>query len=157
MPTKSTARRQPPGPRTAKSASRRGRRLTQNEAILAFLIAAMDANEHVSREELTRANHLIWSMRAFRRRSGESVVRDIERMRSLVEERGADTVLKAGVRSIPARLRPSVFAVAADLVLADGTLDASERRFLDGLSAELRLDAVTAERIRDVMLVKNRA
>jgi tellurite resistance protein len=128
-----------------------------DEAILACLIAAMDANDHVSREELTRAHHLIWSMRRFRRRSGEAVGRDIERMRSQVEQRGADRVIGDVARSIPARLRPSVFAVAADLVLADGTLDASERRFLDRLAAALRIEAATAERIREVMLVKNRA
>ena len=133
------------------------KKLKSDEAILACLIAAMDANDHVSREELTRAHHLIWSMRRFRRRSGEAVARDIERMRSHVEQRGPRRVIADGARSISTRLRPSVFAVAADLVLADGTLDASERRFLARLAAALRLDAAIAERIQDVMLVKNRA
>lgn len=133
------------------------KKLKSDEAILACLIAAMDANDHVSREELTRAHHLISSMRKFRRRSGETVARDIERMRNHVERRGPGHVIAEGARSIPARLRPSVFAVAADLVLADGTLDTSERRFLDRLGAALQLNAATAERIREVMLVKNRA
>lgn len=133
------------------------KKLKSDEAILACLIAAMDANDHISREELTRAHHLIWSMRRFRRRSGEAVARDIERMRSHVEQRGPRRVIADGARSISTRLRPSVFAVAADLVLADGTLDASERQFLGRLAAALRLDAAIAERIQDVMLVKNRA
>ena len=133
------------------------KKLKSDEAILACLIAAMDANDHISREELTRAHHLIWSMRRFRRRSGEAVARDIERLRSHVEQRGPRRVIADGARSISTRLRPSVFAVAADLVLADGTLDASERQFLGRLAAALRLDAAIAERIQDVMLVKNRA
>ena len=133
------------------------KKLKSDEAILACLIAAMDANDHISREELTRAHHLIWSMRRFRRRSGEAVARDIERMRSRVELRGPRRVIADGARSISTRLRPSVFAVAADLVLADGTLDASERRLAARLAAALRLDAAIAERIQDVMLVKNRA
>lgn len=132
-------------------------KLKSDEAILACLIAAMDANDHVSREELTRAHHLIWSMRRFRRRSGDAVAREIERMRNHVERRGAGRVIADGARSIPARLRPSVFAVAADLVLADGTLDTSERRFLERLAAALQLDAAAADRIQEVMLVKNRA
>ena len=130
-------------------------RLTLDEALLAFLIAAMNANGHVTPEEAARAHHLIWSMRRFRRKSGETVGRGIERMRTLVEQHGAWPVLEAGARGIPSRLRQAAFAVAADLVLADGRIDPSERRFLDRLAADLRLDETTARRIRDVMLVKN--
>jgi len=132
-------------------------RLTLEEALLAFLIAAMNANGHVTPEEAARAHHLIWSMRRFRRKSGETVGRGIERMRTLVERYGALPVLEAGARSIPSRMRPAAFAVAVDLVLADGRIDPSERRFLDRLAADLRLDETTARRIRDVMLVKNSA
>ena len=131
--------------------------LTRHEAFLGFLIAAMDANGHVSREELTRAHHLISSMRQFRRRSAETVRRDIDKMRSLVERHGATPVLEAGAGSMPARLRPAAFALAADLVLADGRLDRAERRFLDGLAVHLRLSPTTAQNIRDVIRIKNRA
>lgn len=78
-------------------------------------------------------------------------------MRELVERHGPAAVLEAGARSIPPRLRPAAFAVAADLVLADGRIDPPERRFLDRLASELRLDLQAARRIRDVMLVKNSA
>jgi tellurite resistance protein len=132
-------------------------RLTLEEALLAFLIAAMNANGHVTPEEAARAHHLIWSMRRFRRKSGDTVGRGIERMRMLVEQHGALPVLDAGARSIPSRLRPAAFALAADLVLADGKIEPSERRFLDRLAADLRLDRKTAGQIRDVMLVKNSA
>lgn len=131
--------------------------LTLDEALLAFLIGAMDANGHVSPEELARAHHLIWSTRRFRRKSGDTVGRGIDRMRTLVEQHGAFPVLEAGARSIPKRLRPSAFALATDLVLADGKIDPSERRFLDRLASDLRLDSQTARGIRDVMLVKNSA
>ena len=74
------------------------KKLKSDEAILACLIAAMDANDHVSREELTRAHHLISSMRKFRRRSGETVARDIERTRNHVERRGPGHVIAEGAR-----------------------------------------------------------
>ena len=131
-------------------------RLTVEEAILALLIAAMDANGHVSAEEAARAHNLIWSMRRFRRKSGEVVGRGIDRMRTLVEQRGAEAVLQAGARRIPRDLHMAVFAVAADLVLADAKLEPSERRFLDRLAGDLGIEATLARRIRDVMLVKNR-
>ena len=147
--------------KTGRQPAARGReiigRLTPDEAFLAFLIAAMNANQHVAPAEAARAHHLIWSMRRFRRKSGERVGRGIERMRTLVEQHGALAVLNAGARSVPRRLRPAAFAVAVDLVLADGKIEPSERRFLDRLAADLGIDRKKAEQIRAVMLIKNSA
>ncbi len=95
-------------------------KLDADDAFIALLIAAMDASGHVSAEEAARAHNIIWSMRRFRRRSGEAVGRKIERMRTLVEKNGASSVIEASAREIPTRLRRAAFAVAADLVLVDG-------------------------------------
>ena len=46
---------------------RRGKRLELDEALIALFIGAMNANDHVAREELARAHHLIWSTKRFRR------------------------------------------------------------------------------------------
>jgi tellurite resistance protein len=132
-------------------------RLTLDEALLALLIGAMDASGHISPEEAERAHNIIWSMRRFRRKSGEAVGRRIERMRTLVGQHGASAAIDAAARVIPARLRPTAFAVAADLILADGRIERSERRFLDRLGTDLRLARATTRTILDVMLVKNSA
>lgn len=116
-------------------------RLGVDDALLALLIGAMNATDHVSPEEGARAHHIIWSMRRFRRKSGETVEREIERMRVLIEEHGAPEVMAAAARALPARLREPAFAVAADLVLADGKLEGPERRFLLTLGMELDLDS----------------
>lgn len=133
------------------------RRLSIDEGIIAVLLAAMNANQHVSREELARAHHVIWSMRRYRRKSGERVGRLIDSMRTMVEQHGAAPVIAAAVRVIPRRLRSAVFAVASDLVLADGTIDAAERHFLHRLADEFGIARTSATDIVDVMLVKNSA
>jgi hypothetical protein len=117
----------------------------------------MDASGHISPEELARAHHLIWSMRRFRNRPADRVGREIERMRILIGDRGATPVIDAAARRIPARLRRAAYAVAADLVLADGRMVGGERRFLDRLAADLRLTPEAARQIVDVMLAKNSA
>jgi tellurite resistance protein len=132
-------------------------RLTLDEAFVALLIGAMDANRHVSREELARAHHIIWSMRRYRRKSGEQVGRLIDRMRTVIENHGALPVIAAAARTIPARLRPAAFAVSADLVLADGRMEPAERRFLQRLASDLALTRQAAAGILNVMLVKNSA
>jgi len=142
---------------TAARARPQGRKLAPDEALVALFLAAMNANGHVAREELARAHHLIWSTRRFRRKSGETVGRLIDRMKRLLEEADEPaTVMDAAARAIPARLRPSAFAVLADLLLADGKIDARERRFLQRLAAGFRMRAGAATQIVNAMLIKNR-
>lgn len=132
-------------------------KLDADDAFIALLIAAMDASGHVSAEEAARAHDIIWSMRRFRHRSGEVVGRKIERMRSLVGQQGAASVIEAAAEKIPPRLRRAAFAVAADLVLVDGRMERLEGRFLRALGSDLGLDPRTAKSILDVMRVKNSA
>lgn len=60
-------------------------------------------------------------------------------------------------RPFPAPLRASAFAIAVDLVLADGEAGAEERKFIDELQARLQIPDEAAIKIVDVMLVKNSA
>jgi len=132
-------------------------RLEPDDAFIALFIAAMEANGNVSAVEGVRAHHLIWSMNRFRDQSADHVGHHIERMRVLVGLHGANVVLDAAARAIPSRLRTSAFALAADLLLADGKVDRSERRFLERLRTGLCLDEAEAQRITEVVLVKNKA
>ena len=142
---------------SSRSTSRRPSlsRLDVDEALLALLIGAMNANDHVSPEEGARAHNIIWSMRRFRRKSGDTVGRLIERMRQLIEAHGPERAVAAAARALPARLRKSAFAVATDLVLTDGRLERSERRYLIALGHELTLDGDTINGILEVMRIKN--
>jgi tellurite resistance protein len=126
-------------------------------AFIALLIGAMDASGHMSAEEAARAHHIIWSTRRFRHRSGETVGRKIERARTLIEHHGSSAIIEASAKKIPTRLRGAAFAVATDLVLVDGRLERSERRFLEGLAVHLRLASAEASRILDVIRLKNSA
>jgi tellurite resistance protein len=137
--------------------SRSHRRLTVDEAVIAVMIAAMEANQHVSPEEAARAQHIVRSMRRFRRKSGEAVDRLTATVRERVAMEGTASVLEAAVRTLPARLRPPVFAVAVDLMLADAKLEPAERRFVTRLATALDVPGPVADSIVKVMLVKNAA
>ena len=139
-----------------RSARRRGG-LTVDQSVIAVIIAAMDANQHVSPEEAARAHHIIWSMRRFRRISGETVDRLIETVRGRIVADGMSAVLQQAARTVPARLRPSAFAVAVDLMLADTKLEREERQFVTRLAAALKIRAALADDILRVMLIKNGA
>jgi uncharacterized tellurite resistance protein B-like protein len=138
-------------------APRKPGRLTLDQAMIAVLVAAMEANQHVSAEEAARAHHIIWSMRRFRSRSGETVDRLIETVRNRAGEEGATALLQEAARTIPARLRPSAFAVAVDLVLADTKLERAERQFVARLATALKMRRALADDILAVMRIKNGA
>lgn len=129
--------------------------LTLDDALIALFIGAMQANDHVAPGEAARAQHLIWATRRFRRKSGDVVGRQIQDVRRLIERSDATDVMRRAARTIPARLRASAFAVVADLLLADGKLEGSERRFLERLGADLKLDPDAARSIVGVIVIKN--
>jgi hypothetical protein len=57
----------------------------------------------------------------------------------------------------PVDLRATTFALAVDLVLADGRLGTRESTFIDQLQAALRIEYALGRKILDVLLIKNRA
>lgn len=139
-----------------RAAPKRGR-LTEDQAMIAILIGAMDANQHISREEAWRAHHIIWSMRRFRNQPGEKVDRLIDGVRRRMEKFGKDAVLREAARTLPARVRPAAFAVAVDLMLADARLERAERAFIERLATELRVRPELADQLVRAMLIKNSA
>ena len=140
-----------------KSKSARARLMNRelDEALIALFIGAMDADGHVAREELERAHHLIWSTKRFRRKSGDTVGRLMYRVKRLLEAEDAAVVMETAARQIPVRLRPSAFAIVADLVLADGKINAREGKFLQRLAVSLDIGSRVANEIVSIILVKN--
>lgn len=129
--------------------------MTIDQAIIAVLVGSMMANDHVSPDESERAHHITWSMRRFKRRSADTVGRLIERVRERVVAEGPAAVVQLASKVIPASMRPSVLAVAADLVLADGTLQRQERQFLGELSRQLKIAPTLSLQILKAISIKN--
>jgi tellurite resistance protein len=137
------------------AAADRLQRIEIDDALIALFIAAMIANGHVSRQELARAHHLIWSTRRFRRKSGDAVGRLVDRAKARLESGDAASVIVAAAKRIPSPLRLPAYAIVADLLLAEGGIDAREDRFLEQLASSLRLSASRARQVVAAMVVKN--
>jgi uncharacterized tellurite resistance protein B-like protein len=76
-------------------------------------------------------------------------------MKRLLEEKERSVVMEAAARAIPATLRPAAFALVADRLLADGKIDARERKFLQRLAVNFNIRARVASQVVEAMLVKN--
>ena len=133
----------------------RSRVMTLDQAIIAVLVGSMMANDHVSPEESERAHHITWSMRRFRRRSGDTVGRLIESVRQRIVADGPTVTVSQASKVIPSSIRPSVLAVAADLMLVDGTLQRQERQFLGELARQLKIAPALSLQIVKAISIKN--
>lgn len=116
----------------------------------------MAVNGTLNAHNAVRMNELLSSSPVFRRPDGGPIPGLAARAIALLAAQGLPAVLTACARSIPANLRPTAFALAADLVLSDGRMGDRERSFLDELQGVLRIGDPTALRILDVLLLKNR-
>ena len=118
------------------------------DAIAAILVASVAADGDLNPEEAIRLNSILSTTRVLREAGNGS-------MQGLADY-GLPAVLVACAKAIPVDLRPTTFALATDLVLADGRIGDREKTFIDELQAVLDLDDPTARKIVDVLLIKNR-
>jgi hypothetical protein len=140
-----------------RSAPRRLRRLSADEAFMALIIAAMEANNHTAPDEAARAHHIVWSMSRFRKRNGAAVGRLISTMKQVAHDYPPDDVIAAACRAVPPRLRSSALAIVADVILVDGRLQRGERGFLYTVADRLKQPRARARAMLELLRVKNRA
>lgn len=125
------------------------------DAIAAVLVASVAADGDLSAEEAVRMNSILSTARVLRQAGDASMQGLAERAVRLLTDYGLPAVLTACAKVIPADLRPTTFALATDLVLADGRIGDREKTFVDQLQAVLRVDDATALKIVEVLLIKN--
>jgi hypothetical protein len=131
-------------------------RLSLPEAYAAVLVAAISADGSFGVDEANRLKTILSTSRLFEEAVQARDVDVVERALNLLTDHGVVAVLEASGAAIAPELRPTVFAVAADLVLADGRVDGREKAFVDQLQAALHVDDATAVKIVEVLIIKNR-
>jgi uncharacterized tellurite resistance protein B-like protein len=129
--------------------------LTPRQAFAAIVVGAFNADGRVAPEEAVRVNEIFSSTKLFRGPSSEPPHAVLERVLELFKSHGAEAVVTLAARVLPAELRAPTFAIAVDLVLADGEASTEERRFIDGLQELLQIPDEEASKIVDVIIVKN--
>jgi len=125
------------------------------DAMAAILVASVAVDGEMQVEEAVRMGGILSANRAIRHLGQGSIAELAERAVALLVAHGLPAVLTACAKAIPIDLRPTVFALATDLVLADGRIGDRERTFIDELQTVLLIDDATALKIVDVMLIKN--
>jgi uncharacterized tellurite resistance protein B-like protein len=131
-------------------------RLTVPEAFAAILVAAVAADGTLSESESDRLRGALATCRILPPNPPDGGPNVVERALTLLTDHGLPAVLTACAQVLPPDLRPTAFAQATDLVLADGRIAQREKAFIDELQEVLQVDDVLALKIVEVLLVKNR-
>ena len=128
--------------------------LTQREALAAVLVAATASDGVIDQKELYRLVGSLVEKSMFRTSGDLGTV--LKRASEHVQRHGATAVIDVAVKAIEESLRPTAYALAADLVLANSMVESKERSFLDELQRKLGIDDATALKIVEVVAIKNR-
>lgn len=131
-------------------------RLDGAESFAAILVIAMAADGYATEEEIRTLRSDLYRMQLFSRYDAEEMTKLLEKLLHLLQKQGAEALFEGARAALPADLRDTAYAVAADLVLSDGTFAEEEKEFLDHLAAGLGIEAATAEMLVRAMVIKNK-
>jgi uncharacterized tellurite resistance protein B-like protein len=129
--------------------------LTPHQAFVAVIVGSVSIDGKISSEETARINQVFGSTRLFGPPLGEALPPVLAEVMGLIQRHGAEAVVELAARSLPPPLHAAAFALAVDLVLADGQAGPEERKFIDTLQGLLQIDDQDATKVVEVMLMKN--
>lgn len=77
------------------------------------------------------------------------------KVRDAIDANGRDEVFDAAVKALPEDLKPTIYAMAADIICADAALCPEEGAFLRKMQEALQIPDDFATKVLEVMRVKN--
>ncbi len=130
--------------------------VTLREAAATVLAAAVVVDGALAPEEVLRLRSQLSSMRLYSGVEPEHVQHLLDAAFASVERQGVEALLPSCAAVVPDDLRAPLFALAVELVFADGRIAEREKRFVDALQAALDIADDTATKIVEVLLLKGR-
>ncbi len=126
------------------------------EAFAAITLACVTADGYIASEETEAVMTSLSRMELFRSYSDDVLTRLFDKLGGIVKRQGKDALLKTAIISLPHHLHDTAFAIAADLILADGEVAEEEEKLLHELYNYFELPTEIAKNIIDVMVIKNK-
>lgn len=132
-------------------------KLSKPEAFAAVAVTTVASDGNISPEEIQRTVINLSTIQLFRKYDLRDMSNTLNKMAGLLSRRGPAPIIEAVKATLSQEHLETAFFVAADLALADGIVEAEEKKFLEELQRNFQIDEATALKIVDVVLIKNRA
>ncbi|MDB9313958.1 tellurite resistance TerB family protein [Spirulina sp. CS-785/01] len=126
------------------------------EGFAGVMLLVVAADGYLAEDELNLLSVTLGRMRLFRSYSGDVMRRMFDNLGGILRRQGSDALFNAAIATLPHDLYDTTFAVATDLVLADGQVSTEEEELLGSLARALNLPQDTINSIIQTMIIKNK-
>lgn len=126
------------------------------EAFAAIALVAVASDGYIAEPEVRVLSTTLNRMQLYRSYPDDVMRRMIDKLLGILQRDGAGVLFNAATTALPDDLRETAFAVATDIVLADGVVTDEEENLLNDLYRVLDISEETAVKIIDVMMIKNK-
>lgn len=131
-------------------------KLTPQDAFTGVVMSAVAADGVISQEEALSVMTVLSRMKLYAGTSQGQMKAMLDRAVNTLRKDGPSPLVAAAKETLPPDLRDTAFAVAADLVLADGVVEEKEKKFLEELQKAMGVPDDVALKITEVLVIKNR-
>lgn len=126
------------------------------EAFTAIILLVVSIDGHIADSEMELLNTVLGRMHLFRSYSDDVMARMFDNLMGILQRHGAEVLLDAAMTSLPHDLYETTFAIATDVVLADGEVTYAEEDLLSDLAKLMGISDDLVQQIIRVMLIKNK-
>ncbi|MEH2256439.1 tellurite resistance TerB family protein [Nostoc sp.] len=131
--------------------------LNPAEAFAVIILTATASDGYLSVEQANSIISVLSRMKLFKSYPNEMMNRLFDKILGVFQGDDFNALFNAAKDSLSQDLREAAFAVATDLVLAEGIIPEEEKNFLNDLYQALGVSSEIAIQIVQVILIKNRA
>jgi tellurite resistance protein len=131
-------------------------KLTKEEAFAAVGLAAIAADGVITEEEGRGFLVGLYRMKMYKNLNQNQMGNLLNKLINIVQRQGFDALIKLANEGLPADMKESAFAVATDLVFADGDVDVTEQQVMTKIQQMMGIPEAQAMKIIEVMSIKNK-
>ncbi len=130
--------------------------LTERESVVGLLFLVVTADGAISPCEEELVIHASNRMKLLKDQPIPEFNAAVQKVRDAIDAKGRAEVFTAAVTGLPVDLRETVYALATDIVCADGICEPEELKFLREIQESFSLPDDLATKVIEVMRIKNR-
>ncbi|HEY3421991.1 MAG TPA: tellurite resistance TerB family protein [Methanocellaceae archaeon] len=131
-------------------------KLNAQESFIGVMLTAVAADGVITQEEAQGIFTALYRMKMFKGTNDSQMKTMFDRVLNVLKKQGPASLIESAKETLTPELKETAFAIAADLVLADGVVEETEKKFLDDLQKALEIKDDLALKIAEVMVIKNR-
>ena len=131
-------------------------KLTEAEGMAGIALAAIASDGMITEEEAAGLGTSLSRMKLYQGMGNRDVNKIFEKLIKVARNDGVDKLIEMSSTTIRPELKQTAFALAADLLMADGNVAPEEKKFLEKIQKNLDVHDDVAVKIVEVIAIKNR-